>query len=63
MDNKQFDDLIKELKLIRKLLTAFMYSKGIDSGDLHKLTNMGSANIRGLISRKKIKGEQNAKKK
>jgi len=60
MDSKQFQELMKELKLIRKLLIAYMYSKGIDSKELDKLTNMGSANIRGLVSRKKVKGEKNA---
>jgi len=63
MEAKQYQEIIKELKLIRKLLTAYMYSAGIDSTDLDKITSMGSANIRGLVSRKKVKGEKNAEKK
>lgn len=55
MDTKQFQSLMEELKVIKKLLIANLYASGLDSKDLDKIIGMGDANIRKLLSRKKIK--------
>ncbi len=56
MEKKEVEFLMKELKIVKKLLTAGLYIQGASSEDLNKLTGMGSANIRGLVSRKRTKG-------
>jgi hypothetical protein len=62
MEEKQFKELVKELKIIKKLLTASLYSSDVSSEDLSKITGMDAGDIRKLISKKKIKGKKNAKK-
>ena len=54
MEKRQFEDLMNELKIIKKLLTASLYSSGISSEDLDKITGMGASNIRHLVSKKKL---------
>ena len=60
MEKKELEALMKELKTLRKLLTAGLYIQGVSSEDLNKLTGMGAAHIRGLVSKRGIKGEKNA---
>jgi hypothetical protein len=62
MEKGQFENLMNELKIIKKLLTASLYRLGISSKDLDKITGMGAGNIRNLVSKKKIMGKKNAKK-
>lgn len=62
MEEQQFKELMKELKIIKKLLTASLYSSDVPSEDLSKITGMDAGDIRKLISKKKIKGKKNAKK-
>ena len=59
MEKKQFSMIIKELKVIKKLLTADLYAKNISSKDLSKITGMDSGDIRKLISKRKMKGGKN----
>lgn len=54
MSNKD-DKIIKELKVIKKLLAASLYVQGVDSEDIGKITEMGASSIRKLVSRKKKK--------
>lgn len=56
MEKKQFEELMNELKTIRKLLVADLYRNGVDSVELGKLTGMSHGNIRAMISKKKAKG-------
>lgn len=55
MDTKQYDALMKELKVIRKLLAASLYASGVDGDDIHKITGMGTSDIKSLISLKKMR--------
>lgn len=59
MEKKQFNMIIKELKVIKKLLTADLYAQNISSKDLSKITGMDSGDIRKLISKRKMKGGKN----
>jgi hypothetical protein len=53
MEKQQFEDLMKELKIIKKLLTANLYKSGVSSESLDKITGMGAGNIRNLILKRK----------
>ncbi len=55
MEKKQFESLIKELKIIKKLLIANLYVSNISSEDLSKMTGMDSGDIRKLVSKRKVK--------
>ena len=62
MDKKQFESLMKELKIVKKLLTAGLYSSNVPDEDLSKITGMDRGDIRKLVSKRKMKGVKNAKK-
>jgi hypothetical protein len=62
MNDSQFKQFMKELKIVKKLLIASLYSSGISSENLAKVSGMDSADIRKLISKRKIKGGKNAEK-
>lgn len=62
MENKQYENILNELKIIRKLLAANLYATGVDSGDIGKITGMNSADIRRLLSKRKMRGGKDAKK-
>jgi hypothetical protein len=63
MDKKQFDTLLKEIKIMKKLLIAGLYSSDVPDEDLSKITGMDAGDIRKLVSKRKMKGGKNAKKK
>ena len=62
MESKQYENILNELKIIRKLLAANLYAFGVDSEDVGNISGMNSTDIRKLLSKRKIKGEVNAKK-
>jgi hypothetical protein len=62
MVKEHFDALIKELKIIKKLLIANLYASGISSEELSEISGMDSGDIRKMVSKKKVKGVKNAKK-
>jgi hypothetical protein len=60
MEHKDYNDMLNELRTIRKLLVANLYSNNVSSEDLDKITGMGATNIRKLVSKRKA--NKNAKK-
>jgi DNA-directed RNA polymerase specialized sigma24 family protein len=56
------ENILKELKIIKKLLAAYLYSAGVSSENISEITGMDSGNIRKLISKRKMqsKSEKNA---
>lgn len=62
MEPKQYENIAKELKIVKKLLTASLYANNVSSENLSKITGMDAADIRKLVSKRKGKGGRNAKK-
>lgn len=59
MERKQYENLMKELRIMKKLLTASLYANNISSDDLSKITGMDAADIRKLVSKRKKRGKTN----
>jgi hypothetical protein len=59
---EQSGEILKELKIIKKLLIATSYASGIPSEDLSKISGMDSGDIRKMVSKRKLKGIKDAKK-
>lgn len=55
---KSKDPILDELVAIKKLLILSLYANDIPSGEINKAVHIGSANIRGMFSKKKLKKQE-----
>jgi len=60
MEKEQFNTFMKELKIIKRLLTANLYASGVHPENISKITGMDPGDIKKLVSKRKMKGGKNA---
>jgi hypothetical protein len=53
-NKKPNDPILNELVSIKKLLILALYGMNFPSDEINKAVSLGSANIRGMFSKKKI---------
>ena len=58
VEKKQYENLLKELKIMKKLLTASLYVDDVSSENLSKITGMDAADIRKLVSKRKRRDQE-----
>ena len=52
--------MMRELRIIKKLLVADMYANDVPSDSLSRITGMDAGDIRKLVSKRKSKVKKNA---
>lgn len=58
---KKLDLIVKELRVVKKLLAAGLYLNGVSSDDIGKITGMNAGDVRKLVTKRKKRLKKDAK--